>query len=479
MSSNPAHELETLFYPKSIAMVGASPKKKKEWSTGNAFIAASIHHDFSGDIYPVHPSGENVLGFKTYKDIRDIPGEVDLAIFTVPARFSIELMEACAEKGVKFVHLLTAGFTETGRPEHAEAEKRLVEAAQKGGVRIVGPNCMGLYCPEGGLAWGSAMPNQNGPVAFISQSGQLASNVIDHVARQNIGFSKAVSFGNASDLQAHDFLEYLEQDPKTKIIGAYLEGLKNGRAFFEAARRITRKKPLVVWKGGQTEGGSRATRSHTAAIAGSPKIWESLCRQTGIIPVNSIQEAVFTIAALHRMPLPTSNRVAILGGAGGGSVTMTDMAEKAGLSVPHLSQKTIQALEEFVPLAGNSAKNPLDMFLTDEKEFFILMELLSKDPNIDSLIYNLHIEWVYRDMGRMGLNSYIAQIFKAKDIVKKPILVVLESEGRMDLDIIKADAKEMLHEHGIPTFPSFEIAIKVMASLKKYHDFLIASGSGV
>ncbi|MBW1709811.1 MAG: hypothetical protein JRJ73_07990, partial [Deltaproteobacteria bacterium] len=174
-------------------------------------------------------------------------------------------------------------------------------------------------------------------------------------------YSKVVSYGNASDLQSHDFLKYLAQDENTKIIGAYIEGLKDGRAFFEEAKSITREKPIVAWKGGETEGGSRATQSHTGSLAGSYKIWRALCRQSGIIPVISMEELLTTLAALQKLPLPQGTNVAILGGAGGGSVTMTDAAEREGLKVPHLSEKTIRALEEFVPLQGSSVKNPLDM----------------------------------------------------------------------------------------------------------------------
>ncbi|MBW2092249.1 MAG: CoA-binding protein, partial [Deltaproteobacteria bacterium] len=319
MSEKAAHDLNTLFYPKSVAMVGASPKRGKGWASGNSYIASFIRQEFQGKIFPVHPTADYILGFKSYKSIRDIPEPVDLVIFTVPVRTALQVMEDCAAKGVKFVHLLTAGFSETGRAEHAEMEKKLLKIARKGGVRILGPNCMGLYCPEGGLAWSDDFPTQPGPVGLFSQSGQLASYIIFQSAPLGLRFSKVASYGNAIDLKAHEFLNYLAQDEKTKYIGSYIEGLNDGRLFFNAAKKITRKRPLVVWKGGQTEGGSRATQSHTAAIAGSHKIWQALCRQTGIISVDSMEELIFTISALQRVDLPEGTNVAILGGAGGGS----------------------------------------------------------------------------------------------------------------------------------------------------------------
>ncbi|MCP4751488.1 MAG: acetyl-CoA synthetase [Proteobacteria bacterium] len=471
MNEGTNHELDRLFYPRSIAVVGASPGKSKFWNNGSAYIAAAVAQEYSGKLYPVHPKAETTLGFKTYASLSDIPDDIDLAIFTVPVKAALPIMEECAEKGVKFVHLLTAGFSETGRPEDAELEKQLVQSAKKGGVRIVGPNCMGLYCPEGGISWNRGFPTEPGPVGFFSQSGQLASHVVVEGAPEGLTFSKAVSFGNSSDLQAHDFLEYLAQDPKTGVIGAYLEGIKDGRAFFEAAKRVTRKKPLVIWKGGQTEGGSRATQSHTAAIAGTPQIWEALCRQTGIIPTNSMQETISTIVALKAGALPEGRNIAILGGAGGGSVTMTDLAEKENLRVPHLTDTTIRQLQEFVPFAGNSVKNPLDVFFDKDEDFFRMIELLRDDPNIDALFYNVHIRWRYEE-GRAQLWRYIQSIVEAKEKLEKPMFVILEKEGETELDLIKKEVGDLFRTNNIATFPSLEVAARVLYRLDVYRDFL-------
>ncbi|MCP4754040.1 MAG: acetyl-CoA synthetase [Proteobacteria bacterium] len=475
MSMATNHQLERLFYPRNIAMVGATPRRIKTWNSGNSFISASISQDFQGNIYPVHPKAETILGYRSYRNIRDIPGDIDLAIFTVPAPIALQVMADCVEKGVKFVHLLTAGFSETGNPEDAELEKQLVDIAKKGGIRMVGPNCMGLYCPEGGIAWNDHMPKKSGSIGFFSQSGQLAGHFVEDGSKEGLYYSKAVSFGNASDLQAHDFLEYLAQDDKTEVIGAYLEGLKDGRAFFEAAKKVTRKKPLVVWKGGQTAGGSRATQSHTAAIAGAPAIWDALCRQTGIIQVHSMAEAVFTISALQRTPLPVSTNVAIMGGAGGGSVTMTDLAEKAGLSVPHLSDETVRSLGEFVPVQGNSVRNPLDVFLDRDEDYIRLVKLLRDDANIDSLILSFYVRWVYEDGGRKAVLSQIERTINTKNELKKPIFVVLEKESHLELDAIKKEMAEVLHDNNIATFQSLEIAVRVLKNLNRYHDFLAAS----
>ena len=322
------HNLDQLFLPKNIAVIGASPKRKWGWSSGNSWISGSFKLAFQGPIYPIHPKAKTILGLKAYPSILDIPDEIDLAIFTVPFTTVVEVMEQCVKKGVRFVHLLTAGFSETGRKDYADLEHQISEIARKGGIRVIGPNCMGIYCPEGGLSWADEFPAEPGSTGFFSQSGQIAYQVIRKGDPKKIRFSKVVSYGNASDLQAHDFLNYLAEDQKTKAIGAYVEGIKKGREFFEAAKKATKKKPLVIWKGGQTKGGSRATLSHTSAIAGSQKIWQAVCDQAGIIQVHSLEEMVHTLQAFQMMSTPKGTNVAILGGAGGGSVTMTDFAEK-------------------------------------------------------------------------------------------------------------------------------------------------------
>ena len=363
MNEKPAHPLESLFYPKNIAVVGASPKgglAGGRWG-GNTYIEGSIQLHFKGKIFPVHPTAENILGFTAYKSVREIPAEVDLVIFSVPSKVVLEVMGDCVAKGVKYVHLFTAGFSETGREDLARLEQDMIRMARQAGIRVIGPNCMGLYCPEGGLAWTNEFPSNPGPIGLVSQSGQLAGMFISMAAGKGLRFSKVVSYGNAGDLQNHEFLEYLAQDDKTKFIGSYVEGLKDGRAFFEQAKKITPVKPMVVFKGGMTEGGSRATQSHTASLAGSPELWKAICRQAGLISVSSLEDMTATLAALMHLPLPRGTNVAVLGGAGGGSVTMTDMAEVAGLRVPHLTDKTVKAIEEFVPIQGSSAKNPLDI----------------------------------------------------------------------------------------------------------------------
>ncbi|MBI4765744.1 MAG: CoA-binding protein [Deltaproteobacteria bacterium] len=479
MSKDTPLNLNDLFYPKSLAVVGASPKRGylNRWG-GNTFIEGAINLNFPGNIYPVNPKAESILGLKAYKSVRDIPGEIDLVIFSIPFSAVLPVMEDCVAKKVKFVHLFTAGFSETGRPELAEIERKLIALAREGGIRVVGPNCMGLYCPEGGLAWTNEFPRTPGTIGFVSQSGQLAGHFVQEGGDQRLRFSKVVSFGNAADLKAHDFLEYLAGDDKTDIIGAYIEGLKDGRAFFEVARKITQKKPMVVFKGGQTEGGARATQSHTGSLAGSMGIWQALCRQTGIISVNSLEELIATIGGLQRLPLPTGLNVAILGGAGGGSVTMTDLAEKEGLKVPHLTEKTIRALEELVPVQGNSAKNPLDimgaLFGGGEKIYGRLIELLRDDPNIDALIFSQNIDMFFRRIARSFLDDFIRMTVNSMHQLGKPLYLVLGKARSLEGEALRQDVETRYHHYKMATFSSFTMAARVYHNMKIYGDFLSA-----
>ena len=471
---NAEYGLDRLFFPKSMAVVGASPKRGKGWSSGNSYIAGSLKQGFQGRIYPVHPTAESILGFKSYKSIRDIPDEVDLAVFTVPSRAVVDLMEECAEKGVKFAHFLTAGFSETGLDGQADLEEQLVAAARRGGVRIVGPNCMGVYCPEGGLSWTIDFPDVGGGAGFFSQSGQLAYQFIFNGNSFGLKFSKVVSFGNASDLQHHEFLGYLAEDGSTKVIGTYLEGLKDGRRFLEVARRATRKKPLVAWKGGVTEAGSRAARSHTAALAGSPAVWRSVCRQAGITAVENIEDLVLTVSGFLNLPLPRGRGVAIVGGAGGGSVTMTDTVEKEGLRAPRLTEETIRAFGEFIPVEGSSVQNPLDVMqhIQDPANLMRTMELLDNDPHVDAILFSAPAGYLYKQLGRTGLTMFYQLIKDMAGSLNKPFLPILERVYDPLLGLVQLEALEWLSAMGVATFPDIQSAARVLNHMYDYAVYL-------
>ena len=306
----------------------------------------------------------------------------------------------------------------------------------------------------------------------------MAYQIVIRGADQGLLYSKVISFGNASDLQAHDFLRYLAQDNKTEIIGAYLEGLRDGRSFFEVAKEATLKKPLHLWKGGQTQGGSRATLSHTAALSGTHQIWEAMCRETGIIAVHSMDELIFTIKALQTLQKPKGKNVAILGGAGGGSVTMTDDAEKEGLKVPPLMDETVLRMGEFVPMEGNSTRNPLDIVpaimptRANEGNLLRVMELIRDDRNIDATIFAVHPGMICDIYGKPALHAYFHLCLEAAKRFEKPLFICLPRENTWQTDIRRREAEEWFHNADMATFPDFRLAARVMLNMKRYGDYL-------
>jgi acyl-CoA synthetase (NDP forming) len=269
-------------------------------------------------------------------------------------------------------------------------------------------------------------------------------------------------------------LNYLYQDDKTSVIGAYLEGLKDGRKFFEVAKAVTLKKPLVIYKGGRTDGGSRAAKSHTAAIAGSLKVWESFCKQTGNVSVKSMDELILTLSAVQRIPLPGGKNVAIVGGAGGGSVTMTDIAEAEGLFVPQLSEGTIAKLEEMIPPQGTSVKNPLvvGMSAFNGRNFLKIVELLRDDSHIDALIFLQQLGLFHRFGGRGVVNMVIEMTLKAREKLKKPMILVLEKDDAFGGEEFVKMAQDRYNNENMATFPSVELAARVTKNLADYQDYL-------
>ncbi|MBN1664780.1 MAG: CoA-binding protein [Deltaproteobacteria bacterium] len=469
-------DMDRLFYPKTIAVVGASSGGSGAMWGGNTYLEGSVKMNFSGKLYPVNPRADSILGIKAYRSILDIPDEIDLAVFSIPYSAALPVMRDCVKKGVKFVHLFTAGFGETGQAENIALEKEIVQLARNSGIRLIGPNCMGVYCPRGGVAWTSEFPAESGSVGFLSQSGQLAGMLILDGQFEGLQFNKVVSFGNASDLEAHDFLNYFAKDEGIKVIGAYLEGLKDGAAFFEAARRMTKTKPLVIWKGGQTEGGSRAAQSHTAAVAGSQAIWQGLCKQSGIISVDSLEEMIVTLSALQKIPPIAGVNIAVLGGAGGGSVTMTDCAEREGLKVPKLSEATIRGLQEFVEVQGSSVQNPLDIMpsLLGPGRFEKLIDLLNHDDQIDALFFSQRMDLFYRVLGPALITEIVNMTVMAARMLKKPTFIIVEPAETLEEENIREMAMGKYNAKGVAAFPSFAMASRVMFNLNQYYHYLHA-----
>ena len=426
MSNFNSESLKSLFYPSSIALAGVTVDNPQHWT--RTFLDSLLEFQFEGPLYLVNPRGGEIRGIKVFRSLADIPQDLDYVISTVPAKAAAGLIEECTHKGVKFVHFCTAGFSETGEEEGARLEAQLANLSRRIGIRIIGPNCMGIYCPGSRVSFITDFPKESGPVGFISQSGGNTSGLVRRVMSRGVRFSKVISYGNACDLNETDFLEYLASDSETRIIGLYIEGVKDGRRFRQTLQKAAKEKPIVLLKGGSTGGGARAAAGHTGALAGSEVIWDSLCKQLGIIYVHSLEELADSLVTLRFMPAPTGRRVAMIGLGGGSSVLIADEFETKGLKVPPLPQEIRNLIGEFTPLAGNSLRNPVDSQDVMEPEKLLrTVHIISQWEEIDFLICFLDPpSFVFSIMD--GIHEILEGILVAGRMVSKPVAIVVQTD---------------------------------------------------
>jgi acyl-CoA synthetase (NDP forming) len=465
-----------MFYPRSVAVVGVS-SNPQGWG-GHSFITQLRKVGFPGGLYPVNPKATEIQGIKAYPSVKSIPKPVDLVIVSVPAPRVPEVLEDCIAAGVKNVHIFSSGFSETREEEGHQLDVRITEIIQRGGLRVVGPNCMGLYVPASKLTpWGS-LPAGNGQVAFLSQSGGHGEMLIRYAQGLGIYFSKVISFGNARGLQALDFLEYLAEDPDTRIITMYLEGLKDGNKVARLIKEINRTKPVIVWKGGLTGSGARAIASHTASMAGEESIWEAFFAQTGAVRVGSLEEiADVAMLFLHLSPLH-GRRTLLLGGGGGNSVAMADICSRDGLEVPPLSENTRKQLAEFIPLAGNSIRNPLDVWMVQNTIdlFRRCIEIAVADPAVDLVIIDRYADEDDDDRPnheeqQRAVNDFIID-FARKNPFSRPVVVAMNTLNH-DPKGVSAAAKVRVQFAlaGVPAYASQANATRALARFIRYHEF--------
>jgi acyl-CoA synthetase (NDP forming) len=347
-----------------------------------------------GGLYPVNPKVDEIDGARCYPTLLDTPDPVDHVISQVPAGAVPELVDQCIEKKVRSIHFFTAGFSETGSEEMAETEKMVIEKLQNAGIRAIGPNCMGLYVPASRLAFMNGFPMETGNVFLLSQSGANAGEIVHELTSRGVRFSKAVSYGNGADLRAHDFLDYAANDPQTKVVAAYVEGVRNGREFFEALKRCARVKPVVVLKGGRTESGSNAAHSHTGSLTGSIEVFDAVCRQTGAVRAETMDELLdLVVAASTNMEKITGRGVALFGGGGGGfAVLGADAIDREGLTVPQMPADAVEKMREYIPVAGSSVNNPIDAF-PPEEHLDDMLELVATTDGIDLMFMSPMTGW--------------------------------------------------------------------------------------
>jgi len=466
--------IDYIFHPRSVAVVGVSPPQWGPAGVGTGFIMALQDMAFEGPIYPVNPHHQEILGLKCYPSLLDIPGPVDHVIFSIPVRAVLDVVDDCVAKGVKSMHFFTAGFAETGEEEGAELERQVVQRARRGGVRVIGPNCIGIYCPAAKISFGPGTPKTPGPVAFMSQSGGNAADLLTTAAPRGIRFSKIISYGNAADLNESDFLEYLTDDPDTEMIAAYIEGVKDGRRFFRAMRRASARKPLIVLKGGRTESGTRAVFSHTASLAGSLAVFKALVRQVGAVEVDSVDELVDMLVVFRFLERPPAGRgVGIVGGGGGFSVFAADEVDEAGLTAPALSHRVQEELRRFTPMAGSSVRNPVDtLAVMEPAKLADTLCLVASEEAVDVLLAHTGFGWgPGRVATAMGLDldglmqAVVDALERAREAAKKPLALVVATPPILEATQYSLQFQELCWRRGFPVFPSIPRAAKAIARM--------------
>ncbi|HTD80692.1 MAG TPA: CoA-binding protein, partial [Thermoplasmata archaeon] len=380
-----ADRVEPIFFPRSIAVIGASRHKGK---VGYAILRNLLVNEFQGTLYPVNPNADSVQGIKAYPSIGDVPDPVDLAIVTVPADAALEAVEACGKKGVRGLVVITAGFREIGGVG-AEREKRLVELVKRYGMVLVGPNCMGVINTHPDVQMDATFaptPPLRGHISFLSQSGALGVAILDHARNLKLGFAKFASLGNKADVSGNDLLVSWEDDPETKVILMYLENFGNPKNFVRIARRVTKKKPVIAVKAGRTEAGGRATASQTGSLGGSDIAAEAAFTQTGVLRANSIEELFDYAMAFARQPLPKGKRVAIVTDAGGPAIMCTDFLIENGMEVAALSEATVASMRAWAPPEA-SLRNPVDLIASaGAEEYRKAVGAVLADDNVDAVI---------------------------------------------------------------------------------------------
>ncbi|KPJ50513.1 MAG: hypothetical protein AMJ38_01705 [Dehalococcoidia bacterium DG_22] len=467
------HPLDYLFHPRSVAVAGASGRQRP-WGGGEMFVRALQAAEFAGPIYPLNPNAQQVHGLQCYPSLLDVPGPVDYIISSIPVKGVMELVEHAAAKGVRAIHFFTAGFRETGEKERIELEQQILARARQAGIRLIGPNCMGLYCPSSGLSFNANFPREAGSVALVSQSGLNAGELVTYAVLRGLRFSKVISYGNASDLDESDFFEYCTADPETKIIISYIEGVKDGPRFLQAVRAASAAKPTILLKGGVTAAGTRAAHSHTGSLAGSTQVWEALCRQTQVLSVESLDELEDLAVTCLFLKRPAGRGVAIVVVGGGTSVLAADMAEKVGLNVPPLSQELQDELLEFTPIEGSSVRNPLDaaMALRSRQSFLKMMRLLGNAPDIHVIVILMRIDWGARPgLEPKGFVRQAAEtVAQASQETETPIAIAVRPPNSSEVMSMLVDFQEQCARAGLPVYPDITRALGAISKLLTWHE---------
>ena len=458
-----------LFDPASIAFVGASTQKEK---LGYRVIRNMLDFGYKGQIYPIHPSADEICGLKAYKSVSDIPGPVERAYVAVANRQVPEVLRACREKGVRVAQVLTAGFSEYSS-DSGDLERRMLDEVRTGGMRMVGPNCMGTFSASARIALAAPRycPEEPGGITFFSQSGTFACDVNRRAQVMGLPVGRVLSCGNCADLDLLDYLLYAESDPATQIVAFYVESLAEPGLFFRAAQRM--KKPVVILRGGTTEQGLTAASSHTAALATDRALWQAGLDQSGVLQVDTIDQLMDALLVLTAHGRLGGNRLGIFGSGGGVSVTSSDAATRAGMAVPQLDVATGEGLKRFgVP--GTSVANPIDIPVWGLRENgrYILEEiinLLKADANVDSIVVYVEMGSIMDfaeddEDGRRQLAEICESVARARRDGPAISLALRSSGDRLQDDFVREQRVKLL-PYGIAVFSSTARAVWAQSML--------------
>ena len=466
-------EIDEIFHSRSLAVYGVSRKG----GLGNILLQGFIDQDFP-KIFIVNPkiteSNVEIMGIPVFSDLKSIGEPVDLVIISTHPKFVRDIVQECGENGVKAIIIFSAGFGEKN-DEGKNAEKELLKIARKYQMRLIGPNCMGLYCPNSGLSFFPALPTESGSLGFISQSGSIANLMAFVSMLKGIHFSKAISYGNGIDLNFNDFLEYLGEDPNTNLIACYMEGVNDGRKFIELVEKIL--KPIIIWKAGVTPAGSKAAHSHTGSMCGNNILWNNVFNRYGIIRVYNLEEMVSMIQAFIN-PIPVKDcRVAILSGPGGPAVSAADACEMENLKLAELTNATKMKLLEIIPEFGSSISNPIDLSL--QMQFDPMMEknayeIVGMDPHVDMMLIWLSM-----------LNPRYKDLIKLQEKISKPIALVSAIDVNVSPDSFSDIVKrsfihirskkvpkiiQSLNQNGISIHPNENLAAKALYNIYQFYN---------
>jgi acyl-CoA synthetase (NDP forming) len=466
--------IEVMTHPKSIAVIGATRTHSQGFPGMFACIEA---FGYAGELYPINPNADEILGRKAYPTLAAVGKPVDLVVISVPAPYVPDALRDCIVSGSKNVHIFSSGFKETGEEDGIHLQNEIEALARDGGLNIVGPNCMGLYVPSSRiLTWVNAS-KQSGPTAFVSQSGGNAQDYTAYASeKMGVHFSKVFSYGNALTLDSTDFLEYLAQDEETKIITMYLEGVKDGRRLLDLVTRINKIKPVIIIKAGLTESGARAVASHTGSMAGGEKIWNAFFRQTGAVRVETLEEMAEVACAFERLGKTSGRGVAVIGTGGGVGVAAADACSHEGLNLTPFREDLMTKLRAFIPPAGNMIRNPLDahLILVESELLGKTLDMLSAQSYLDMFIISLHMDWLFsRGQGEATrqIAKYIADEARSHTGGKPLVVALRQYSPSAPVRETMETVKSILLDAGVPFYDGIPKAASALAKVVKYYEY--------